>query len=77
MDEFVEEEQQLALLRGNRLSWYERIAPSVGEERLASLDRALADPGITSVTISRVLERWGFEVKAGTIGAWRRSRGVR
>lgn len=72
MDEFREEQQRQ--LPGNAISWYERVRPSLTEDRGDALDAALRDPAISARAIAAVLERWGHPVKEGTISAWRRAR---
>lgn len=76
-DEFVRANRELARLRGNARSWYDRVTLDLSDERKASLDEALATRDITNRAIALVLERWGFTVKENTIGMWRRSRGLR
>ena len=72
MDEFVA--AQNGLVRGNTVSWYERVAPELTAEQRASLDAALASPDISARAIAVVLDGWGFEVKEGTISKWRKFR---
>lgn len=72
MDEFVA--AQNGLVRGNTVSWYERVAPELTVEQRASLDAALASPDISARAIAVVLAGWGHEVKEGTISKWRKFR---
>lgn len=60
------EDEQRKHTQGPR-SWYDRIAPELGDERRASLDAALAAEHLTSTTISHVLKRWGFDISASQV----------
>lgn len=72
MDEFETLQNESSARRGNAVSWYDRVVADLEDDRRESLDRALANQLITARTIATVLARWGFEVKPGTIQAWRR-----
>ena len=77
MDPFVAANAELAAQRGNATSWYDLVVPALTEAEREALDAALGNPQITNRAIALVLERWGHQVKEGTIGAWRRRCGRR
>lgn len=63
--------QKSGLKKGNP-SWYEVYVPQMTDEQREGLIQALNDPTINHATISKVLGNWGYEVKANSVGHWRR-----
>lgn len=63
--------QKSAPKHGNP-SWYEIYVPQMTDEQRKGLEEALQDPSINHAVIARVLNGWGYKVKANSVGHWRR-----
>ena len=71
VDEFLQVQETL---KGpGTVGWWDEVIPQLDDSKRESLLAAAQDRRISHRTISVVLGQWGFGVKPGMVGHWRRN----